>query len=194
MKKSVAAVLFHYSESSNVETRHQYCLRTKDSWCKFQADKITGKSTYKEKVSIPAAVHDIIKPIFRDLGSDTLLEKCLHGKTQNPNESLNQIIWKRCPKDVFVERTALSVGVSSAVLCFNDGLRFLEKVFLELRMDVGINLQNYCLRKDKERVTKMELECSTPVKLRRKKLRAIRKGFCDTHEATELPSYVKGGF
>ena len=194
MKKSVAAVLFHYSESTSSEERHKFCLRTEDSWCKFQADKLTGKSTYKEKITIPTAVRDVIKPIFKDLGDDKLLRKCLHGKTQNPNESLNQIIWKRCPKDIFVERTVLTLAVSSAVLHFNDGQRFLEKLFYKLQMNVGINVSEYCLRKDSERVNKMEKQCSTPVKLRRKKLRAIRKGFCDQNEAAEGPVYGSGEF
>ena len=71
MKKSVAAVLFHYSESYDSETRHLFCLYTKDSWSKFQADKVTGKKTYEENICIPAAIRDFIKPIFIDLGSDS---------------------------------------------------------------------------------------------------------------------------
>ncbi|GFV32518.1 hypothetical protein TNCV_1054991 [Trichonephila clavipes] len=31
-----------------------------------------------------------------------LIEKCLHGRTQNPNESFNKCIWERIPKTVFV--------------------------------------------------------------------------------------------
>ena len=80
--KSVAAVLFHFPENCDSETCDQFCLRTKNS-CKFQADKLTGKMTYKENICIPAAVCDAIKPIFFDLGPDKLLERCLHGKTQN---------------------------------------------------------------------------------------------------------------
>ena len=192
MKKSVAAVLFHYSESRDDETRHQFCLRTETSWCKYQADKLTGKSTYKQKITLPAAVRDVIAPIFKDLGSDSLLKKCLHGKTQNPNESLNQLIWKRCPKDVFVERTALAIGVSSAVLCFNDGEMFLEKVFFKFNMEPGSNLRSYCANRDAARVAKMENQCSTPVKARRKKLRAIRKGFTDRDEVKEGNVYGSG--
>ena len=56
-----------------------------------------------------------------NLSSDQLLTKCLHGRTQNVNEALNQLIWKKCPKDVFVERFTLEVGVFSAVINFNNG-------------------------------------------------------------------------
>ena len=37
------------------------------------------------------------------------------------NKSLNSIISKRCPKYIFVGRTTLSMGVSSAVVNFNNG-------------------------------------------------------------------------
>ena len=164
------------------------------SWCKFQADKVTGKKTYKENICIPAAVRDFIKPIFIDLGSDILLEKYLHGKTQNPNESLNQLIWKRCPKDIFVERTALCVGVASAVLYFNNGLQFLEMLFDMLKITVGCNLHNFCLINDSKRISKAEKQCTSIVKLRRKKLRAIQKGFCDQNETLEGAVYGSGEF
>ena len=39
--------------------------------------------------------------IFRDLSNETLLEKCPHGYTQNDNEAINLVVWKKCPKDVF---------------------------------------------------------------------------------------------
>jgi hypothetical protein len=47
-----------------------------------------------------ASVMDAIKPLFGDLASVNLLKGCLHGKTPNPNESLNSVIWTRIPKTV----------------------------------------------------------------------------------------------
>ena len=48
-KKAVGAVLFHCSEASNLDTRHQMCPRSSESWCKFQADKINNTGLYKNK-------------------------------------------------------------------------------------------------------------------------------------------------
>ena len=64
------------------------------SWCKYQKYKITGEETYKQKINIDPAVSKLIAPVFlyNDLGSETLLSKCLHGETQNVNESLNNLI------------------------------------------------------------------------------------------------------
>ena len=48
MKKGIAAILYHCSESLDIndkpdnEARHQYCPRGKDSWCKYQSDKFTS--------------------------------------------------------------------------------------------------------------------------------------------------------
>ena len=71
----------------------RYCPRTADSWCKYQSDKI-AKNTYVKRITIDKGVSDVIAPIFshKDLGSEALLSKCLHGETQNVNESLNNLI------------------------------------------------------------------------------------------------------
>ena len=102
LKNAIGAVLFHCSEASNLDTRHQMCSHSSESWCKFQADKIDNTSLYKNKPGLPSVVRDAIKLIFMGLSDDNLLKKYLHGQTQNNHESLNGVIWKRCPKDVFV--------------------------------------------------------------------------------------------
>lgn len=53
---------------------------------------------------LPADKMNFIKPIFKDLSEKSLglIEKCLKGKIQNPNESFNNTIWSFVPKAVFV--------------------------------------------------------------------------------------------
>ncbi|KAJ4429061.1 hypothetical protein ANN_26059 [Periplaneta americana] len=63
----------------------------------------------------------VMKPTFRALAKPDLLKKCVHGKTQNPNESLNQLIWKRCPKTLFVSSTIVQIATFVAILLYNDG-------------------------------------------------------------------------
>ena len=53
---------------------------------------------------------DKIKHVFMDLSSDDLLKKCLHGRTQNDNEVLNQVVWNKCPKNIFIERIVLETA------------------------------------------------------------------------------------
>ena len=103
------------------ETRHQFCPRSEESCCIKQSDKITKKSTYKDKINIPMVIKDEIYPIFKDLSANELLEKCLHGQTENANEALNGMIWQCCPKTQFVCHQTLEMCVASAVLSYNDG-------------------------------------------------------------------------
>ena len=72
MKKSVGAVVHHCSAASTLDERHKYCPRSSDSWCKYHVDKETGTNTYKQKISIPELISDLLKPIFghEDLGSE----------------------------------------------------------------------------------------------------------------------------
>ena len=46
-----------------------------DNLCKFQADKIAGKKTYNQMISLPKAIKEVITPIFKDLSSDSFLER-----------------------------------------------------------------------------------------------------------------------
>ncbi|GFX71216.1 uncharacterized protein TNCV_3409861 [Trichonephila clavipes] len=93
-----------------------------------------GKS-YKHKNSLPVAVVEAMRPIFRDVSHPDLLKKCLHGKTQNPNESFHNVVWSRVPKATFVQIETLSLGVYDAVCSFNDGnvskLKMLQKMGVE---------------------------------------------------------------
>ena len=52
-------------------------------------------------------------PILRDLSNETLLDKCLHGYSQNDNEAINSFIWKKFPKAVFVSKKVLEIAVVS---------------------------------------------------------------------------------
>ena len=69
-------------------------------WCKYLKAEQEGKQLDHDD-SLPQAVLDLMKPIFRDLISPDLLRKCLEGYTQNPNESLNNMIWNYCPKNKY---------------------------------------------------------------------------------------------
>ena len=143
MKKTIGAILHHYSDIEDPEKRHLYCLRSADSWCKYWSNILTGKQIYKvSKISIPLPIMKELSPIFEDLMKDSLLEKCLHGKTQSVNETLNGLIWKRCPKDIFVSKNVIEIGVSSAIIHFNDGCAGIIPVLEKLGLTFGNMLLN----------------------------------------------------
>ena len=69
---------------------------------------------------------------------------------QNNNESINNIIWKKCPKQTNVSRKILEIAVSSANIEFNDGASGLYGVFKECGIKFGRFMTlDIHLRKDK---------------------------------------------
>ena len=197
MKKDIAAIIHHCSECSDSDERHKFCPRDDKSWCRYQREKnSTGSSSYVPKINIPKAVSDIVKIVFshEDLGSDTLLKKCLHGQTQNVNESFNGLVWKRVPKDVFVCKRTLQLGVASATIAYNDGAKGLLNVFNNCRIEPGYFTTLGCIQYDKRRVSVMDKKTLKVNKKRRRTLRDIRKGWVDQHLETEGVTYGAGKF
>ncbi|GFT33278.1 uncharacterized protein TNCV_4767581 [Trichonephila clavipes] len=133
MRQAIWAIFLH-KLSTDEYHQHVFCPIREDSWCGFKKAEASGKS-YKHKNSLPVAVVEAMRPIFRDLSHPDLLKKCLHGKTQNPNESFHNVVWSRVPKATFVQIETLSLGVYDAVCSFNDGnvskLKMLQKMGVE---------------------------------------------------------------
>ena len=97
VKKAILAILFHCS-SSKGNNYHNHCPLGKESWCGFQVDRAGKTNLFKPRPGLPLKVIAELKPVFAKLSEDALLRKCLHGKTQNQNESFNRIILDRVPK------------------------------------------------------------------------------------------------
>lgn len=150
MREAVWATFLHKCSTDEMP-QHVLCPKGPDSWCKYQRSQVTGES-YCHKHSLPYAVAEVIKPVYRDLSKPELLKRCLHGKTQNPNESLNNCIWERVPKSVFVSLLALNIGVKDAVITFNDGSLARVLVLREMGITPGKNCWACLQRIDKERI------------------------------------------
>ncbi|GFT52358.1 uncharacterized protein TNCV_1065501 [Trichonephila clavipes] len=100
MRQAIWAIFLH-KLSTDEYPQHGFCPIGEDSWCGFKKAEASGK-TYKHKNSLPVAVGEAMRPIFRDLSHPDQLKKCLHGKAQNPTESFHNVIWSRVPKAKFV--------------------------------------------------------------------------------------------
>ena len=127
MKKAILASLFHRASSKDGEY-HNYCPDGKESWCGFKAEKAKGTSAYKAGPGLPMKVIAKVKPIFARLSEEDLLKKCLHGKTQNQNESFDRMIWDRIPKTTFVGKEVFELGVFDAVANFNMGTEAVKEI------------------------------------------------------------------
>ncbi|GFV96289.1 uncharacterized protein TNCV_2868691 [Trichonephila clavipes] len=78
------------------------------------------------------------------LSHPALLKKCLGGKTQNPNESLNSLIWKFCPKTIGSSLQIAEIAANLATSVFNDEnqilITILEKFGLKINRNVCVSL------------------------------------------------------
>lgn len=195
MKKSIIAILFHCSENKDMDDRHKFCPRTKESWCKYQSDKLTKNNSYKPSITIPSAVKEVLGPIFTDLSKDDLLKKCLHGKTQNVNEALHGVIWQKCPKQVHTSRAIVEIGVNAAVVTYNDGCMGVNRVLKKLGVKPGKFMIMAGKRKNLKRLNDSLRSSSEKGKKRRKKLRSHKKHYEDKEKEQEGgESYSCGSF
>ena len=95
-----------------------FCPPGEESCCSYKKNNL---KKHKEKTNLPEWMFPILSKIFQDLSNDDLLHKRIHRENQNANKPLNNIIWMKCPKQVFVEKSILQLGVYSAILQFNNG-------------------------------------------------------------------------
>lgn len=136
-----------------------------------------------------------IKPIFKAMAKEELLQKCQKGKSQNPNESLSNVIWARLPKRTFVGIGALRLGVFEAALSFNGGYISKVKVCERLGLEVETNMRQALHSLDLQRIRKAEKAASDLEKIRQGRTPRKRKleDFYEEPEDPDNPSYCAGG-
>ncbi|GFY08079.1 uncharacterized protein TNCV_1354951 [Trichonephila clavipes] len=122
----------------------------------------TIKALYQVKntpTNIPSQMQFFLKLkfFFRDLTAKELLLKCLHGRTQNPNESFNNCVWNRVPKKTFVSKRTLQMGVMDAVICFNEGAYARTEVLKALKINPGVNTCEGLRKIDYVRISEAEM-------------------------------------
>ncbi|GFW81992.1 uncharacterized protein TNCV_771211 [Trichonephila clavipes] len=122
-----------------------------------------------------------------------LLKKCLHGRTQNPNESFNKCIWERIPKTVFVGIETLKFGVMDAVICFNDGYVSRIKVFEALGIKSGYNTERALLIIDNKRIFEAERIVNKVSLEARNKRRSLKRKM-DKQNLDEENEYQSGKY
>ena len=76
----------------------------------------------------------MLLPMYADLTKAELLKKCLHGHTQNPNESFNSTIWERAQKTVYCGLDTLEIAVYDAVAYYDYGRKATLDIYEHLNM------------------------------------------------------------
>ena len=109
-----------------------------------------------------------VKPIYDRMSDLNLLNRVLHGRTQNANECLNGQIWARCPKTVHVGASRINAAVASAVSHFNQGCSHLFHVMKKLGVTPAEELRVYQQRQDAKRCAQGQLQSQITSKRARK--------------------------
>ncbi|GBN50487.1 hypothetical protein AVEN_176433-1 [Araneus ventricosus] len=143
MRKDIWAIWMHFL-STDADPQHHFCP--------------TGEK-FKHKSSVPKAVMDTIKPIFKDLSNSALLKRCLGGKTQNTNKSLNSLVWNFCSKNTNSSKKIAQIASNLACISYNRGEKGILNVLKELELDTGEQLVKDSLLRDKERIKLSERCC-----------------------------------
>ena len=109
------------------------------------------------------SIHYLLKPIFVSLLDDSILNNCVHGQTQNTNDSFNSVVWTRCPKNVFIERKTFQISINLAVLHYNDGSCGLNAVLGHFALH-GEVIAEKSIPRDRQHVAGMEKRSSPIIK------------------------------
>ena len=193
MKKAIHASLMHFA-STEQRPLHDHCPTGSASWCRYQQDMANQTKLYKHGPGLPLEVIAKLEPEYVRLSNDILQEKCLHGKMQNQNESLNGMIWQRVPKEVYVGRETLELGLYDAVAHFNIGAVTVIRILQALNFPSGKYTEEGCKLLDQLRVDGAEYKSKASTKKRRKVIRGLKKRKEDKNKQREGVNYASGQF
>lgn len=153
MKRGIWATFYHKISTDN-KPQHQNCPAGNGSWCSWQKAKAENKlHEYRHKPALTSEVAEAIRPIYEELSSDNLLERCLGGFTQNSNESLNALFWKIAPKTIFSGATIIEIAAFIGAAIFNDGHKSLLHILDSMNIKIGPGAYEGCWAEDHRRIT-----------------------------------------
>ncbi|CAB4043696.1 Hypothetical predicted protein, partial [Paramuricea clavata] len=139
MQCAIKGVLYHSVKIVDEKKRHQYCPDGESSWCSFKRDKAVGTNTpfLDKSHHLDPVFLEFLIPLFDRLSEKKLLKRCLPGLSQNANESVNSLVWNRCPKHRNRGIKSVETAAASAIMQFNIGAAGRHGVMKELEISGG---------------------------------------------------------
>ena len=137
---------------------------------------------------------ELLKPTFLTLSDSKLLERCVRGKTQNPNESINAMVWVRCPKHKHHGVKVVRCSAASAVCHFHRGAESRKRVMERLSSPGGSFTGNTFRLRDKSRLRKADNQATAKEKKRRQGMQLLRTHREEALREQEGVTYEYGAF
>ena len=103
MKKAIMATPYHITSTDD---QPDHCFCPDDDWCWYQ----NPKKSQGHRPDLPKPMLQTLLPVYKRLSEDALPERCSRVSTQNANESLNGLIWRRCAKVQYCGHTSVQIG------------------------------------------------------------------------------------
>ena len=144
MKPSFLASLFHFSCNKDNYYLYPYWPIGPNNCSKYNADRTNNTHTYKAGQGLRRDIIYKRRPIFSELSKDRELEKYLHCKAQNANESFDGTIWELIPKMTFATLPNIEFGVYDAVANFNIGIKASVLIHEKLNFVPGVHMLREC--------------------------------------------------
>ena len=166
LKKRIMVILLHLS-STDKTPKHVHCPPGEKSWCFWQRALAKAETTpsHEDHETLPPEIGAKLVPIFQRLSDEKLLKRCSRKTTQNPNKSFHQLIWKICPKTIYVGRPMIRNAVTLALCQFSMGASFKALLCKLMNMKPGTVLEISSKEKDMKRLKKAEKSSITSAKV-----------------------------
>ena len=155
--------------------------------------EINGVADRYVPKEIQPEVLEHMEPVFERLSDEDLLERLQRGDTQNSNEALHSLIWRRCPKGVFASHEIIRFSTSLAVIQRNVGSIGLSYVLHSLGILETAVSERLLAKLDVKKENQLLRTRSVEYKRRRQVLRGKKRGE-DVLWQKETSSYEAGGF
>ena len=148
MENDIWAILTHTvkEDSLSLDLQHAKCPRS--SWCKYWSDR----EHYDDGKRLPSVFFNELKPMFTRLSQKELLGRCLKGLTQNQNEAINGMLWRRCPKTKFCGERKVELAVVETIIEFNSGAAGIASVQEASGVSISSNMMKAIRKLDKSRI------------------------------------------
>lgn len=176
MKSDILATL-HHCVSTDRTPRHIKCPKEEDSWCFYNRALAKGETPGPHEKHVKTPISELVLkhifPVYLRLASKALLERCAMGLTQNANESLNSVIWSKCPKTRNASKRTVEAAVAEAVNEFNYGNSVCESSMETAKIKTGLKGKKIMLRRDRRRMKLAKYKMSKKFQAYRRKLRMI---------------------
>ena len=194
MKKNIIAILNHSVKAQDPAKQHRFCPFGETSWCKWQQDVATGTKTYKDDDCLPEVFLELLRPTFMTLSDTKLLERCIRGTTQNPNECINGTVWVHCPKHKHHGAKVVRYAAASAICHFHKGAECRNEIMDKLSIPGGSHTTHSVRLKNNKRLRKANAQATAMEKKRRQGLQLVRTRREEALLQIDGPTYDPGGF